>query len=63
MNYCATLIYYAFLNYDKTCYNKFLEDNQKDSIYFIMANSAKIQDKRIVSFVTTQQEEVLTTNF
>ena len=26
-----------------------------------MVNSAKIQDKRIVSFVTTQLEEVLTT--
>ena len=58
-----TLKYCATLNYDKTCYNKTIEDNQQDSVYFIMVNSAKIQEQRTVSFVTTQQEEVLTTNF
>ena len=63
LNYCATLICYAILNFDKAYYNKFFEDNQKDSIYCIMVNSAKIQDKRTISFVTRQQEEVLTTNF
>ena len=56
LKYCATL------NYDKTCYNKTIEDNQQDSVYFIMVNSAKIQEQRTVSFVITQQE-VLTTNF
>ena len=64
LNYCAAVIYYVILNFDKTYYNKFLENNQKDFSYFIMVNSAKIQDKRIISYVTTQQEEeVLTTNF
>ena len=63
LNYYTTLKYCATLNYDKTCYNKTIEDNQQDSVYFIMVNSAKIQEQRTISFVTTQQEEVLTTNF
>ena len=63
LNYCTTLKYCATLNYDKTCYNKTIEDNQQDSVHFIMVNSTKIQEQRTVSFVTTQQEEVLTTNF
>ena len=63
LNYCTTLKYCATLNYDKTYYNKTIEDNQQDSVYFIMVNSAKIQEQRTVSFGTTQQEEVLTINF
>ena len=59
MNYCTTLKYCATLNYDKTRYNKTIEDNQQDSVHFIMVNSMKIQEPRTVSFVTTQQEEVL----
>ena len=50
------------LSHDKIYYNKTIEDNQQDSIYFIMVNSTKIQEQRTVSFVTTQQEEVLATN-
>ena len=61
--YCTTLKYYATLNYDKTCYNKTIEDNQQDSVHFVMVNNVKIQEQRTISFVTTQQEEVLTTNF
>ena len=63
LNYYTTLKYCVTLNYDKTCYNKPIEDSQQDSVYFIMVNSAKIQEPRTVSFVTTQQEEVLTINF
>ena len=63
LNNCTTLKYCAILNYDKTYCNKTIEDNQQDSVYFIMVNSVKIQEQRTVSFVTTQQEEVLTTNF
>ena len=44
-------------------HNKTIEDNQQNSVYFIMVNSTKIQEKRTVSFVTTQQEELLTTSF
>ena len=55
LRYCETL------NYDKTSYNKTIEDNQPASVYFIMVNSMKIQEQRTISFVTKQQEEVLTT--
>ena len=62
LNYCATLIYYATLNYEQI-HNKFIEDNQYDSVLSSSLIVWKFQEQRTVSFVTTQQEDVLTTNF
>ena len=54
--YCATL------NYDKI-HNKFIEDNQYDSVHSSWLIVQKFQDQRTVSFVTTQEKEVLAMNF
>ena len=62
LNYCAALIYYATLNYEQI-HNKFIEDNQYDSVLSSWLIAQKFQEQKTVSFVTTQQEEVLTTNF
>ena len=44
-------------------HNKFIEDNQYDSVLSSWLIVHKFQEQRTVSFVTTQEEEVLTTNF
>ena len=62
LNYCAVLIYYATLDYDKI-HNKYIEDNQYDSVLSSWLIAHKFQEQRTISFVTTQQEEVLATNF
>ena len=62
LNYCAVLIYYATLNYDQV-HNKYIEDNRYDSVLSSWLIVQKFPEQRTVSFVTTEQKEVLTTNF
>ena len=47
LNYYTTLKYCVTLNYDKTCYNKPIEDSQQDSVYFIMVIVQKSKNQEL----------------